>query len=46
MTERGFGSFAQFTASLALIIYGTTRTPFARAPLPARVMGVRHVKHS
>ena len=46
MTDRGVGSFAQFAASLVLIFYGTTRTPFARAPVPARAMGVRHVKHS
>ena len=38
MTERGFGSFAPFAASLALVIYGTTRTPFA----PSASAGARN----
>lgn len=29
MAERLFGSFAQFTAWLVLIVYGTILTPFA-----------------
>ena len=31
MTDRRFGAFAQFAASLVLIFYGATRTPFASA---------------